>query len=542
MKTLFSLILFFALSCVAAFHPVIDNVSKDGTNSVFVGKVSGADPTANANYVTKGYADANYAGGGGGGITGITNRNVNYVGKNGNDSTGTSNRLDKPFLTIGMAKTNSHPGDLIYVLPGVYNENDLATNNINYYFAPGAIVAYTGSGHKAIFDDSELSGGMILNIDGYGLFTNSTSWSDVQAPNIAVLTVSNAASKVNIRCQGMYGINEISDTPRIVEIYNCASVNIKCNELGGTYTTGLYWEGGDNIYFSGNIVVGQYSVWEHAQGTDPINWYIDSDFINGEIIADGNNPEAVTWVECKLNTYSGDANVKNAGQGKLYVHAQKLWQQGISAVIGADSGKIWVTADKLTSSGSFVENNGGLIDVTTQQYEDHGIISHGVFLGGGATVLHGGVMTLTNNQISVNASESRSITVDGTLVANQPASTNVTFVGGTFFDTSQALIQTNWNGFGNWTTNLTGRTATFTVPIYYVNGAAGTATLGVTNELTILNGTNSYLIGPNGLVNFGVTNQFVTVIKPNERFKLVPIVSGTGSVGANTNAARLTLH
>ena len=51
--------------------------------------------------------------------------NVIWVSPAGNDGTGTTGRLDLPFLTIGAALAVAVSGDLVYVLPGTYDETGL---------------------------------------------------------------------------------------------------------------------------------------------------------------------------------------------------------------------------------------------------------------------------------------------------------------------------------------------------------------------------------------------------------------------------------
>lgn len=80
------------------------------------------------------------------GITSIQLDNTAFVAKNGVDLTGVVGRLDKPFLTITAAQTAVAAGQAIYVYPGVYTDNNLGKNGVDYFFQDGAmIVAGTGN-------------------------------------------------------------------------------------------------------------------------------------------------------------------------------------------------------------------------------------------------------------------------------------------------------------------------------------------------------------------------------------------------------------
>ncbi|HEY8363959.1 MAG TPA: hypothetical protein VIK84_00175 [Haloplasmataceae bacterium] len=88
----------------------------------------------------------------------------------GNNYTAKKNDISRPYSTITYAKTQAGSNDIIYVLPGVYNENNLF-GNYRYWFSYGADVKYTGEGN--IFQNA--SG--ICTVRGFGRFicTNTAS-------------------------------------------------------------------------------------------------------------------------------------------------------------------------------------------------------------------------------------------------------------------------------------------------------------------------------------------------------------------------------
>jgi len=92
-------------------------------------------------------------------------------GTNGSDVSGERGKMAKPVLTLSRAKQLAQAGDLIIVRPGTYNENDLAKNNVTWYFQPGAKVYYTSGGDStvAVFN---IATNETCNVFGDGEFYN----------------------------------------------------------------------------------------------------------------------------------------------------------------------------------------------------------------------------------------------------------------------------------------------------------------------------------------------------------------------------------
>src|SRR5262245_43472581 len=114
---------------------------------------------------------------------------------NGNDAVAVRGRLTIPFLTLGAAKRAAQAGDTIIVMPGTYDETDLAKDGVNWHFMNGAKVAYTGSISSQLF---LVNSSMTFKVTGYGGFThNGTTGSK------SVLAVSNGSSNVTFKCLSM---------------------------------------------------------------------------------------------------------------------------------------------------------------------------------------------------------------------------------------------------------------------------------------------------------------------------------------------------
>ena len=116
---------------------------------------------------------ASHALNGGGGGTNFTQSL--FVTPTGNDSTATVGDMSKPFATILAATASANSGDTIIVYPGEYITGaQIAKDNVNYYFYPGAIVSGSISLVEGIFEN--------LNIRGHGIF--KTNYNGAPVGNI----------------------------------------------------------------------------------------------------------------------------------------------------------------------------------------------------------------------------------------------------------------------------------------------------------------------------------------------------------------------
>lgn len=105
------------------------------------------------------------------GSGGVFLENIIFVDPNGSDITG-DGRIAKPYATLEKARDESYSGDLIYVMPGIYNiTSDLAKDGISYYFTKGSIV------NCATANDIFFSNAFAIpcNVYGYGVFNKSAA-------------------------------------------------------------------------------------------------------------------------------------------------------------------------------------------------------------------------------------------------------------------------------------------------------------------------------------------------------------------------------
>ena len=94
--------------------------------------------------------------------------NILYVDANGNDTTAVKGDIAKPFETYASAKAGASSGDVIVLMPGSYNANDILKDGVEIYFMPGASINYIGGGDPIMKDDAALA--FNCTISGYPSF------------------------------------------------------------------------------------------------------------------------------------------------------------------------------------------------------------------------------------------------------------------------------------------------------------------------------------------------------------------------------------
>lgn len=137
---------------------------------------------------------------------------------NGNDGTAQRGRMQLPYLTLSAAKTAAQSGDTVVVLPGTYNEKNLAKNGVNWHFFNGAVIAYSGGASGGVFDTGYAGGACTFMISGNGIFKV------VSEPSpMAVVKSNYGGDNIKIECDRIEGLGSALDA--------CGTVLIRCNEL-----------------------------------------------------------------------------------------------------------------------------------------------------------------------------------------------------------------------------------------------------------------------------------------------------------------------
>lgn len=143
---------------------------------------------------------------------------------NGRDVTGQRGQVQLPFQTLTAAKAAAVSGDTVLVLPGTYNEKNLARNGVNWHFVNGAVVSYAGGASGGIFDTTLAGGACTFMVSGQGVF-KVTSENTPQA----VVKCGYSTDNLRIECDRIEGLGPAFDLN--------GTVLVRCNELKSASAT-----------------------------------------------------------------------------------------------------------------------------------------------------------------------------------------------------------------------------------------------------------------------------------------------------------------
>lgn len=335
---------------------------------------------------------------------GISNGNVLYVDSvNGNDSTGIRGRVDKPFTTINMAKTNALAGDTVIVLPGRYTNQTLSKIGINYYFYPGAVVTNL---NLSIFTDGNVATTNIIAGSGDFHYYNSTF------PSPDMVAISNSATRLTFKAHYVTCANNdgVSGQMNGFMVRNCSRVDIDVDAYYDHKIDDGAIESNCNcvLWYAGEMHVNirrcttefGYVAW--AAGTSD-NLYYDGQFARATLGPTFyNNGTHKMWI--KVDQIISDVSIAVSGLGaagsKMYVNAQKII--GNPCIDIESSTEAWIQSEKITAV------NGGsswvrlaaksLAYVNCDHFEQEGAMTGPGFdiSGTGTNYIRGGVACLTN--------------------------------------------------------------------------------------------------------------------------------------------------
>lgn len=272
--------------------------------------------------------------------------NVIFVSaSNGNNETGKRGSVNFPFRSLYSAFLVANPGDLIYVLPGTYNDenNGLLKDKVDFYFSHSTFVISNDS----IFNDFTTYE-ITSNIFGYGNFHSRSSIVNIQNKskifleclslesdtlNGPIYVGSNLAS-IKITCESISGPNPIS-------INRCLEVYVKCR----------------NIIVKNSINTSGYAVFTSDSNTGIVD--VEADIIQGDTVYGSNvinHLNGTLNIRCKSIT--DDKTTGNITGGIIYHKAGKLSFQGNITVKGsyiytqkANTGPV-----KVVLSGTFISD------------------------------------------------------------------------------------------------------------------------------------------------------------------------------------------
>lgn len=333
------------------------------------------------------------------------------------------------FNTLTLAKAAAVSGDTIYVAPGTYNERDLLKNGVNWWFAPGAKVIYTGATAGAIFDDTSDGANAYVAcvIGGYGEFTYSGS-----AGGYGVMTLSQG-SLVSFTAK------LVKSTPSvghgiILNSYG-ATLDIDINEI--EITSGNS-SGNNAIQLNSSTAIVRGSVRTITTGTSPIVVYSGALNLDAKTISAGEMVYlwgGTSYLRADTINASGSSAVYFRG-GNGHIEAMKI-TSGASRAVHVKSGSVaYVSANVIEGAGSSasVEVETGTLHLM------RGRVTHASSTGipltisnTGTVILYSGVALIAGATAteSIYAAAARNVKLYGTVVTNVAAHANITTQVGT---------------------------------------------------------------------------------------------------------------
>jgi len=105
--------------------------------------------------------------------------NTLWVDLNGDDSTAIKGDIGKPYQSYAAAKTVASSGELIVLMPGTYNANDILKDGVNVHFMQGASIVYTGAGDPIMKDSLAVAFNCVFS--GYPNFRYNGSGTNRQS-------------------------------------------------------------------------------------------------------------------------------------------------------------------------------------------------------------------------------------------------------------------------------------------------------------------------------------------------------------------------
>ena len=302
---------------------------------------------------------------------------------NGNDSKGQRGQVQLPFLTLTAAKNAAVSGDTIMVLPGTYNEKNLAKNGVNWHFFNGAIISYAGTATGGIFDTTTAGVACTFRVSGFGVF-KVTSESSPQT----VVKSGYSTDSLKMEFDRIEGLGACFDVQ--------GTVFVRCNELKTTSANCVYCNGTSallNIYCHKISTAGGNAV-EIVSGTaEIVARYISSSggkglrFTGGTLLVTAYEISSSVNYAIECNCASGTCRVHDAR-----IVSTLATSSGIAVYITAGSGYLRF------ANCSFVSNAAASYSIST---------------GGGAIVYlytpcvanlsPSGSVTLTGTTLTVNS-------------------------------------------------------------------------------------------------------------------------------------------
>lgn len=277
------------------------------------------------------------------------------------------------FTTITAAKTAAVAGDLIWVEPGNYYENNLLKSNVNYHFMPGVKIAWTNTADYqfTIFDDRAT--GTTTNLITGKADIYWRSYYDTEF-GYAGITLTNSNTRFIANFGNIVGdsVSTNGEQPHIIHASGSNSwVSIFADELltgnineSGQLLGGVVWFNGEmflNISHIGQFA--GYGIWPSDPfGVSTNNLWVTSDLLECYVYADADNLNFRSWYDIKELRMGTNGTVKSGFQflgGRHYVRIEKISSTGVFGTSAPDNitfyvtsaAEVWLDCQKLTRNG-----------------------------------------------------------------------------------------------------------------------------------------------------------------------------------------------
>jgi len=362
------------------------------------------------------------------------------------------------YLTLAAAKAAAQSGDLIVVLPGTYQGNNLLKDGVDWYFMPNAVVQFTNttvtgsSTVYGIFDDRD--GAVTCRIRGAGVFYFDAGFNDgsLGTPNSTIkgaIYLQNSSSEVSIECQEIQIGSYIEDTnPYVfaVRVDDCSEFTLRCEKIldidfqgtAHSYVStanGVYYGWGkvfievDEIKVNNNGVIATQKAAPSGSGEFHLNvGRIENYVTPGPFAVTGGTTRSFqTFIRCGLATPSAFANDIYAvtGGGVHAFHIDRIYSLGNLAVINVNSDGSGNAADVVAYVGYaetqeylfIVETSGAAspnVSITCPRYVATGTTGKLGLMANGKVTCVGGYWACQNTGVVFNGGTLRlkDVTID----------------------------------------------------------------------------------------------------------------------------------
>lgn len=365
------------------------------------------------------------------------------------------------YTALASASAASTSGDTIFVGPGTYDEVDLAKNGVNWQLADGALIRYTGSSTKAIFDDNGTP--CSFTIGGHGIIDHrgmsgggcfrfaSASDVSVTAAQLhsqgigAVLNYSGNGLmfiKTERFTSGAYGAGAYLSGGRVYieasEMKLDGSGDSIRTSWGETYiTVGLF--GGATLTCAGGL---QHFISQEASGGSSTGFALCTGGTQVIEFEEGGAPyaQSVPRIICNGGSQSihfihFEPNDSNAAGFQCTSGTQRIFGQryknGSHHGFNVDAGKQYIDIlDAETTLGDkFTLTGTGGTQIITGHFKNSGTNGVAANLGGQTLVIEGHATLVSHSGAtdSIVAGSATNVTLQGFACGNK-ATTNVSFL------------------------------------------------------------------------------------------------------------------